>query len=125
MSSEHGKAVLRTLVRTISAYGRHAMRPLPRTKSHSEHARCFLCATLSVSEQPSNLERQSSGADLPIISPRPCLPVPAGEFEIRKDDRSFLLTEKKPPTARRKTQIGLPRVMTDAYSVYSIARAVQ
>jgi hypothetical protein len=47
----------------------------------------------SVSEQPSNLERHSSGARLSVISPRPCLPVPAGAFEIRKDDRNFLVAK--------------------------------
>jgi hypothetical protein len=40
-----------------------------RKRRHSEHVGCFLCAALLVSEQPSNLERQSFVASLPLYLP--------------------------------------------------------
>jgi len=96
-------------------------------KSHSDFFEAFLHPIvnddiLSTADVPfvrlfwsQNSPRTSSvsppGGRPSIISPQPCPPVPIGEFEIRKE----------PPTARLDTQIGLPRVATDAYSVYSIA----
>jgi hypothetical protein len=110
-SGEHGKAVLRNPLSTISCVG------LPyncalflEQKSHS-----------SVFEALSHPMRNDSILSTPdvsfvrlfwsqgnprissvtlrgrssVISPRPCLLVPAGVFEIRKDNQNFLLTERR------------------------------